>query len=213
MAFARGAGLDGLSGLRARRPLDGDITLDRPMLRIRRSSIESFLSDAGIAWREDPTNRSSTSRRATVRHNILPRLDALWPGMADRLTNLADVLEVARDVMDDCLEAVFGPPSSSSWPRSTLANCPAALIAAGLRRSAITLEPACADQLGSDALFDVARGVRDDIVRPRRWAWPEGLAAVVTVDTVCVQPLAATAHPRAARPQSGDTRGDFSDDS
>jgi tRNA(Ile)-lysidine synthase len=70
----RGAGLQGLRGIAARRPLDGDISLVRPLLTTTRAEVLAYLAERGQAYREDATNRDLGRTRNRLRHDLLPRL-------------------------------------------------------------------------------------------------------------------------------------------
>lgn len=73
MRVMRGSGARGLAALYA--PSD----VRRPFLGIRRTTLERYARDAGVAWREDPTNLSREFLRNRVRHDLLPamrRVDA-----------------------------------------------------------------------------------------------------------------------------------------
>src|SRR5277367_4911624 len=66
----RGSGLTGLSGIL---PVTNEGII-RPLLEVDRGEIEAWLSERGIAWREDQTNRDLTYARNRLRHEILPLL-------------------------------------------------------------------------------------------------------------------------------------------
>ena len=44
----------------------------RPLITVERGSIEAFLRQQGIAWREDATNAEDTYLRNRIRHYLLP---------------------------------------------------------------------------------------------------------------------------------------------
>ena len=67
----RGTGPDGLGGIPEQSP---DGRLIRPLLRVERSEIESFVREEGHAWREDSSNASDVYTRNRLRHHWLPRL-------------------------------------------------------------------------------------------------------------------------------------------
>jgi len=91
MALCRGAGPRGLAGMRSARTFDG-ITIVRPLLHVRKRDCEDLCRKAGIAWREDPSNRDITRRRARLRRDVVPVLDELWPGAARRAARCAGIL-------------------------------------------------------------------------------------------------------------------------
>jgi tRNA(Ile)-lysidine synthase len=75
LKLARGAGPDGLGGMRVRRPLTKQCALVRPLLTVSRREIESFLRRQGLVWREDSGNGEDVFLRNRVRHRVLPLLE------------------------------------------------------------------------------------------------------------------------------------------
>lgn len=65
----------------------------RPLLWVRRSDIEPYLSELGQSWREDSSNRELRHTRNRIRHEILPRLEQLNPRVRE---TLAEAAEIAR---------------------------------------------------------------------------------------------------------------------
>ena len=70
--FLRGSGSAGLAAIR---PATAD-GLVRPLLECSRADVERFLTERGIAWREDSTNRDMHLARNRMRHALLPQLTA-----------------------------------------------------------------------------------------------------------------------------------------
>lgn len=69
MRLARGAGVDGLSGMSPLREQGGMRWL-RPMLGVRRAALRDWLRLRGIAWADDPTNDDPAYDRVRVRQAI-----------------------------------------------------------------------------------------------------------------------------------------------
>ena len=69
MRLVRGAGIDGLSGMRAERPVAerSPITLVRPLLGFGKDRLIATAIQAGVAYVEDPTNTDDRFERARVR--------------------------------------------------------------------------------------------------------------------------------------------------
>ena len=85
--FLRGAGTAGLAGIR---PVTST-GLVRPLLAVDRAEVEAFLTERGIAWRDDATNASPRFARNRIRHTLLPQLAREWnPAIADALADTAD---------------------------------------------------------------------------------------------------------------------------
>lgn len=73
------------------------IELVRPLLRARKSDVLAYLSCHSIPYATDPSNRDPRFARARVRHELIPLLEELGPGVVRHLEALADRLHDARD--------------------------------------------------------------------------------------------------------------------
>lgn len=88
MRLARGAGLDGLSGMADARVQGGVLWL-RPLLGLRREALRDWLRGQGIAWAEDPSNHDPGYERVRARQAIAA-LALPVPALARSAANLAD---------------------------------------------------------------------------------------------------------------------------
>lgn len=70
--FLRGSGSAGLAGIRPA-TAEGFV---RPLIECSRAEVEQFLTERGIAWREDATNQDPRFARNRLRHTLLPQLTA-----------------------------------------------------------------------------------------------------------------------------------------
>ena len=84
--MVRGAGLKGLGGMAYNRPLIGTIKLVRPFLDVTKAQIRAYARDLDY---ED-----STYQRNYIRHQILPRIEAINPNVLESLSRLG---QSARD--------------------------------------------------------------------------------------------------------------------
>jgi len=96
MRLSRGAGLDGLSAMAARRQVKG-VTLHRPMLSIPRLALRDVLTKRAIPWADDPSNDDPAYDRTLARRalSVLAPLGITSPGLA----NVAQNLREARDAL------------------------------------------------------------------------------------------------------------------
>ncbi|WBL32631.1 tRNA lysidine(34) synthetase TilS [Sinirhodobacter sp. HNIBRBA609] len=96
MRLAREAGLEGLSGMRARFEAE-DILWLRPFLLIGRDDLRDYLSRQGIGWIEDPSNENERFDRVKARK----ALRALRPlGItSEKLSNVVSHLAVAESAL------------------------------------------------------------------------------------------------------------------
>lgn len=143
----RGAGLDGLAGIRDR--------ARRPLLDLRRHETHELCRSRGLEPVEDPTNASPDHRRNRVRHEVLPLLAAV----ADR--DLVPILaRQARLLADDAdllgeLAAAIEPTDGAA-----LAAAPLPLARRAVRewlREAADAERHPPDAAAVDRVLAVAR--------------------------------------------------------
>lgn len=91
MRLLRGAGPEGLSCMK-----EDDTSLGfriiRPMLRLRRQEIREALREEGIAWREDGTNEDRAYLRNRVRLELIPQMEAIEPGAAEKICRAARLI-------------------------------------------------------------------------------------------------------------------------
>ena len=87
MRLARGAGVDGLSGMAEARPAHGVLWL-RPLLGTRRADLRDWLAGQGLGWIDDPTNEDAGFDRIRIRR-ALAALDLPVPALAQSAANLA----------------------------------------------------------------------------------------------------------------------------
>ena len=128
----RGTGLRGLGGIA---PRQGDVI--RPLLSASREEIEAYLRFWGLPWREDATNRDDTYTRNRLRHRVLPELEAMSPGLANRLGEMsarlradeAYLMEQARTALTS-LEEI---PGGLSIPAEAVAALPQPLAVRAAR--------------------------------------------------------------------------------
>jgi tRNA(Ile)-lysidine synthase len=84
--FLRGSGTAGLAAIRPETS-DGFF---RPLLHLTREQIRASLTERGIHWRDDPSNRSSVFARNRIRQSLLPQLTRDWnPDLSRTLAHTA----------------------------------------------------------------------------------------------------------------------------
>lgn len=99
----RGAGIRGLAGIRAARPLrrrGGSTLLARPLLTWRRRDLLAFLEERGQPSRADSTNRDTSVPRNLLRRSVLPLLERrVQAGAVRSLARLGGIAAgVSRDL-------------------------------------------------------------------------------------------------------------------
>ena len=99
MRLLRGAGPEGLGGMRARERR-GEFLLLRPMLDLSGRELRETLREAGIAWREDGSNRDPAYLRNRIRGELMPCLEALASGAGERIARTAELIGLENDAAE-----------------------------------------------------------------------------------------------------------------
>ena len=64
--------------------------LVRPLLRVWREATLAYCAALGLEPLDDPSNRDPRFLRSRVRHEVIPALEAVFPGARRRLVVLAE---------------------------------------------------------------------------------------------------------------------------
>jgi len=96
----RGAGVRGLSGMEASRPL-GAGQLLRPLLDFTRQELEAYARQHGLSWVEDPSNSSDDYDRNYLRNRILPGIVQRWPSAVESIARSAEHLAEAEGLLGE----------------------------------------------------------------------------------------------------------------
>jgi tRNA(Ile)-lysidine synthetase-like protein len=133
MHFLRGAGLDGLSGMKpkavmgelaigdwvigdwesaasAQMPIAGKqapVALIRPLLGETRSAVVAYCAARGLQPREDETNADPRFWRNKVRHEVLPFLEQYNPNLRATLARTAEVLSGEQALAQAAVDALM----------------------------------------------------------------------------------------------------------
>jgi tRNA(Ile)-lysidine synthetase-like protein len=200
LRLARGAGPDGLAGMRliAERtvPLDPTgsahlpITLLRPLLSVRRSEIEAYAATHRIVPVEDESNADPRFRRNAVRHELIPTLERIVPGASESIARNADLLADDSDLLSDLAVAAFNACSQTTehsirLERGAFRDQPAALqrriILLGVRAVAGEIEL-------TRERVDAVRHAALDGAAGRRIEISQGVSAFVDYDSLLIGP-------------------------
>jgi tRNA(Ile)-lysidine synthase len=96
LALLRGTGPRGLAGMAEVRRLEGGVRLVRPLLALPRAALRAYVETHALTWREDASNADPRYRRAALRRDVMPRLEALSPGAAARIARSAAFVGAER---------------------------------------------------------------------------------------------------------------------
>jgi tRNA(Ile)-lysidine synthase len=183
MFLCRGAGPHALAGMRASRCYAG-MSIVRPLLRMSKKDCEEMCRAARVKWREDPSNKDRSRSRARLRQDVLPVLEELWPGAAQRASQSSKLLADAADALQEVVDEAFGSNWSDPWPRSELKRLPDAVLTEGLLRAAIGKDKSLIDSLTGSTLLQAAEAIRSDDRKPRSFRWSKDLTLVINAREV-----------------------------
>lgn len=92
--FARGAALQGLSGMQEIEFFTEKIQLFRPLLAFSKKQITEYLKFKKIKYREDKSNFDKKYSRNFIRHEIIPKLKKLNPNITETIAkNCSNIRE------------------------------------------------------------------------------------------------------------------------
>ncbi|MEO9169978.1 MAG: tRNA lysidine(34) synthetase TilS [Candidatus Baltobacteraceae bacterium] len=95
LALLRGAGPEGIAGMRARRLLDAGVELARPLLRVPAQDLRYYCHVRALPYAVDPTNSDGGIRRNAVRR-ALEALRPLFPGLDEAVARTAEIVSEER---------------------------------------------------------------------------------------------------------------------
>jgi tRNA(Ile)-lysidine synthase len=96
LKLMRGAGPDGLAGMKAMRPLAAGV-LWRPLLDLPRIALLDHIAANGLSTLHDPSNDDPRIARGYLRATIIPALVDQWPQAAVSITHSARLCREAAD--------------------------------------------------------------------------------------------------------------------
>lgn len=150
MRLIRGAGPDGLAGIR---PRSGRVI--RPLLHIARAELRDYLAARGESHRVDETNQDLTVTRNRIRHELIPLLERRFSrSIVDVLARTAAIARGDAEWLDTAVNEIVATIVSDtedgvSVDAARLGSQPAALARRVARRA---LEHVGARTLGFDQI-------------------------------------------------------------
>ena len=119
LKLLRGAGPQGLGGMRAQREF-GRGRLWRPLLNLPRQLLRDYAQAHGLRWIEDPSNLDTHLRRNFLRAEVLPRVTQRWPDATVAIAHSAAWARAAADFVDDHAQRALAQlkgvdPATLNW--------------------------------------------------------------------------------------------------
>lgn len=114
LALTRGAGLPGLSGMPEVMTRHG-VRFGRPLLSVDGAALRTALQAQGVAYVSDPSNVDERYTRNRLRAQVLPVLQAAFPGSLETFARSARLAAQAQRLLEEVaaqdLQAVGQPPA------------------------------------------------------------------------------------------------------
>jgi tRNA(Ile)-lysidine synthase len=109
MHLLRGAGLDGLVGLKYRSMTkwSQEIPLVRPLLQVWREEVENYCINHQLEPRYDRSNQDTTYFRNRLRHQLIPTLEEYNPNFKELFWKMSDTLSADRDLVEGLVDDVW----------------------------------------------------------------------------------------------------------
>ena len=95
MNFIRGSGLNGLTGMQQiseKTFQNNSFILARPMLKISSEETNTYCKHLKLSPRFDQTNHLTRFTRNKIRHEIIPSLSKINPGIKKNIMNLSEII-------------------------------------------------------------------------------------------------------------------------
>ncbi|TRX52013.1 tRNA lysidine(34) synthetase TilS [Fulvivirga sp. M361] len=105
--LAKGTGLSGLRGISS-----GKNNLARPLLSFTKEQIIDYAKREHIEWREDTSNHSTKYKRNLIRHDVIPVLKEINPGLLATFRQTQQRLQATEVFLEGVLQE-----KSNNWVR------------------------------------------------------------------------------------------------
>lgn len=122
----RGAGLTGLAGMAADSELAG-MRILRPLLGYSREELRAYLTEREQPWREDASNGDARYLRNALRRDVLPLLELMAPGAAERMAVTASLLREDEAALNGIVSDFLIWHPGDALPVAALQSQPAGL--------------------------------------------------------------------------------------
>jgi tRNA(Ile)-lysidine synthase len=106
LKLLRGAGPEGLGGMRVERPL-GRGMVWRPLLDVPRQVLRDYVEAHDLPCIHDPSNDDRQLARNQLRHEVMPLLKTHWPQATVSITHSAMLCRTAADTLQQDWLAAF----------------------------------------------------------------------------------------------------------
>ena len=124
LRLLRGAGGEGLAGMKWRNPspADPEIELVRPLLKETKMDLREYARRERISFREDESNAWVDLRRNRIRHELLPLLQQRYqPALARTIPRLMDIIGMESEFVSEAARRWLGRKRRVAFGRLAVA--------------------------------------------------------------------------------------------
>jgi len=121
LRLLRGAGGEGLAGMKWRSPSPADhtVSLVRPLLDFSKAELLAYAQANRIRFRDDATNLSTDFLRNRIRHELLPLLRQQYqPGLDQTVLRLMDIVGAEAEFVSAAAKNFFGSQGDEAQTKS-----------------------------------------------------------------------------------------------
>ena len=95
----RGTKAAGMGGIRPIQEIGEGVAYIRPLLKVTREEIETYLRQQQIPWMTDSTNQELEYTRNRIRHKILPEMEKINPKAVSHIAQAADTFQAIEEYL------------------------------------------------------------------------------------------------------------------
>ncbi|MEE1444056.1 MAG: tRNA lysidine(34) synthetase TilS [Blautia sp.] len=95
----RGTKAAGMGGIRPIQEIGEGVAYIRPLLKVTREEIETYLRQQQISWMTDSTNQELEYTRNRIRHRIIPEMEKINPKAVSHIAQAADTFQAIEEYL------------------------------------------------------------------------------------------------------------------
>ena len=95
----RGTKAAGMGGIRPIQEIGEGVAYIRPLLKVTREEIETYLRQQKIPWMIDSTNQELEYTRNRIRHRIIPEMEKINPKAVSHIAQAADTFQAIEEYL------------------------------------------------------------------------------------------------------------------